>query len=48
MALLLLLVGALAALCVAGYLAACASAQRWLPFIDWLLLRNRSNRKDKP
>jgi hypothetical protein len=33
---LLICMGALAALMLAGYLAACAGAQRWLTLREWL------------
>ena len=33
---LLICLGAVAALMAAGYLAACAGAQRWLTLLEWL------------
>ena len=36
---LLIVAFALVVLIVSGYFAACAGAQRWINFIDWLLLR---------
>lgn len=37
---------ALSLLMTVGYLAACAGAECWLPFFDWLLLRKKKPNRD--